>query len=335
MSESPPSMRNDAAFWRGRRVLVTGCSGLLGSWLCRTLVALGSDVIGLVRDTVPSSRLVAEGTVNTMTTVRGDIEDADVLRRVLAEYEIQTVFHLAAQAIVGTANRDPVSTFRTNIAGSWNVFEACRHTSSVSAVVVASSDKAYGDSQVLPYDENMPLQGRHPYDVSKSCTDLIARAYHQTYDLPVAITRCGNFFGGGDLNFNRIVPGTIRSVLQDERPIIRSDGTMVRDYIYVPDVVAAYLDLASAMENENVRGEAFNFSTERRLTVLDLTQMILEVMGRIDLEPVILNQASNEIREQYLSAEKARTTLDWRPRYTLEEALTETADWYRQFFSQP
>lgn len=320
-----------AQYWRGRRVFVTGCSGLLGSWLTRELLDAGAEVTGLVRDWVPSSRLIAERTVDRMAVVRGDIEDLDCLERSLSEYEIQNVFHLAAQAIVGTANRNPLPTLRTNVAGSWNVFEACRRVPSVLAVVVASSDKAYGAADGLPYTEDMPLEGRHPYDVSKSCTDLLARTYHASYGLGVCVTRCGNFFGGGDLNFSRIVPGTIRSVLEGRRPVIRSDGTMLRDYIYVPDVVGAYLALAEAMEDPGIHGEAFNFSTESPLTVLQLTERILRVMGRSDLQPAILNQVKNEIQSQYLSAAKARERLGWAPRYSLEMALAETVDWYRSY----
>lgn len=323
-----------AQHWSGRRVLVTGCSGLLGSSLTAELLRLDADVTGLIRDWVPSSRLVTEGCSEKINIVRGDIEDIDVLERCLGEYEIECVFHLAAQAIVGTANRNPLPTFRTNIAGSWNLFEACRRVSTVKSVVVASSDKAYGTPDTLPYDESMPLNGRHPYDVSKSCTDLLAQTYHASYGLPVCITRCGNFFGGGDLNFNRIIPGTIRSVLEDERPVIRSDGSMVRDYIYVRDVVDAYLMLARSMEDPAIHGEAFNFSTETRLNVLELTRRILRIMDRADLEPVILNQASNEIQEQYLSAAKARARLGWKPRFDLDSALTETVDWYRGFLGR-
>jgi len=324
---------NSRRYWAGRKVLVTGCSGLLGSSMVSDLLQQGADVVGLVRDWVPSSRLVAEGLADRITIVRGDIEDIEILERSLSEYEIHTVFHLAAQAIVGTANRNPLPTFRTNIAGSWNLFEACRRVATVGAVVVASSDKAYGTPDRLPYDETMALNGRHPYDVSKSCTDLLAQTYHATYGLPICITRCGNFFGGGDLNFNRIVPGTIRSVLNGERPIIRSDGSMVRDYIYVRDVVDAYLTLAQAMQDPAIHGEAFNFSTESNLNVLDLTRRIIAIMGRDDLEPVILNEASNEIQDQYLSAQKARSRLGWKPRFGLDDALAETVDWYRNFFA--
>jgi CDP-glucose 4,6-dehydratase len=319
------------SYWQGRRVFVTGCSGLLGSWLCSELCDRGAEVVGLVRDWVPSSRLIAERTVERITVVRGDVEDLDGLERVLSEYEVQNVFHLAAQAIVGTANRNPVPTFRTNITGSWNVFEASRRVGSVRAIVVASSDKAYGAAPALPYTEDMPLAGQHPYDVSKSCTDLIARTYYATYGLGVCITRCGNFFGGGDLNFSRIVPGTIRSALDGQRPVIRSDGTMVRDYIYVRDVVEAYLVLAQAMEDPALHGEAFNFSTESPLTVRELTLRVLQAAGRPDLEPVVLASVKNEIQSQCLSAAKARERLGWAPRYSLEAALAETVDWYRSF----
>lgn len=239
--------------------------------------------------------------------------------------------HLGAQPIVGVANRNPMSTFEANIRGSWNLLEACRQISTVKRVVIASSDKAYGEQPQLPYDESMPLQGMHPYDVSKSCTDLIAQTYHNTYGTPVCITRCGNFFGGADLNFNRIVPGTIRSVLQGEAPVIRSDGTMIRDYVYVRDVAQFYLRLAEAMDDSKIHGEAFNYSTESQLSVLDITNRILSLCGREDLTPVILNQVSGEIPHQYLSAEKARKVLDWSPGYTIDEALAETIDWYRQY----
>jgi len=328
------SASTGTGYWEGRRVFVTGCSGLLGSWLTRELRGRGAQVVGLVRDWVPSARLLVDGTADEITLVRGDIEDPALLERALSEYEIQDVFHLAAQAIVGIANRNPLPTFKSNIAGSWNVFDACRRVASVRAVVVASSDKAYGTPETLPYDEGMPLNGRHPYDVSKSCADLLAQTYHATYGLPVCITRCGNFFGGGDLNFSRIVPGTIRSVLTGKPPVIRSDGTMVRDYIYVRDVVDAYLTLAERMQDPSVHGEAFNFSTESRLSVLELTRRILEVMNRPELEPIVLGEANHEIHSQYLSAAKARARLGWAPRYSLEESIAETTDWYSSFFRE-
>lgn len=318
--------------WRDRSVLITGAAGLVGSWLTRRLMEAGADVVCLIRDSVPQSELVRSGTLGQVKVVRGDIRDRDLLERALGEYEVKTVFHLAAQTIVGIANRNPISTFESNIAGTWNVLEACRRSPLVKAVVIASSDKAYGDQETLPYSENTPLEGRHPYDVSKSCADLIAQAYAKTYGLPVAITRCGNFYGGGDLNWNRIVPGTIRSVLRGERPVIRSDGQFVRDYFYVEDGAAAYMLLAERLmgEDAKVRGQGYNFSNEIQVTVTELVTLILDKMNST-LTPDIRNEASNEIRHQYLSAERARTQLSWHPLFTLDEGLTKTITWYRNF----
>lgn len=320
-------------FWRDRPVLVTGATGLVGGWLVRRLVNLGVDVLCLVRDWVPQSELIRSGMSDRVKMVRGDVRDQAMLERALGEHEIDTVFHLAAQTIVGIANRNPVSTFEANIQGTWALLEACRRSPKVSQIVVASSDKAYGDQDILPYSEDTPLQGRHPYDVSKSCADLIANTYAVSYDLPVAITRCGNFYGGGDLNWNRIVPGTIRSALRGQRPVIRSDGQYVRDYFYVEDGAAAYTLLAERLATDSgLRGQAFNFSNELQVTVVDLVQRILKAMDS-DLAPDIRNEASNEIRHQYLSAVKARAQLGWSPLFSLDEALKVTIDWYRKFFA--
>ena len=314
-----------------RPTLVTGGTGLVGSWLTRRLREAGADVVCLLRDWIPQSEVVRSGTLDHVKVVRGDVCDRPTVERTLGEYEINTVFHLAAQTIVGIANRNPISTFESNIAGTWNLLEACRRSPAVKAIVVASSDKAYGDQEILPYSETMPLQGRHPYDVSKSCADLIAQAYGATYDLPVAITRCGNFYGGGDLNWNRIVPGTIRSILRGEGPVIRSDGKFVRDYFYVEDGAAAYMLLAEhLLTDRSIAGKAYNFSNEIQVSVTELVNLILEKMES-SLEPDIRNEASNEIRHQYLSAERARTELNWRPLFTLGEGLTRTIAWYRDF----
>ena len=263
--------------------------------------------------------------------MRGDIRDQATLERTLGEFEIDTVLHLAAQTIVGIANRNPVSTFESNIQGTWAVLEAARRSPAVRQIVVASSDKAYGDQPELPYDEDAPLEGRHPYDVSKSCSDLIAQAYAKTYNLPVGITRCGNFYGGGDLNWSRIVPGTIRALLAGQRPVIRSDGSLIRDYFYVEDGAAAYMLLAEKLAADpTLRGQAFNFSNELQVTVLQLVEALAKVLGT-KLQPDIRNEASNEIQHQYLSAAKARRMLNWEPLFTLESGLLRTADWYREF----
>jgi len=319
-------------FWEDKNVLITGCTGLLGSWLTESLISKKANVIGLVRDSVPKSRFYQPKILNHVVVVHGDIENYPLLERILNEYEIDTVFHLAAQTIVTLANRNPIPTFKSNIEGTWNILEACRRASLVSRIVVASSDKAYGDQPVLPYDEKTPLEGRHPYDVSKSCADLICRAYFETYNLPVCVTRCGNFYGGGDLNFNRIIPGTIRSVFHRQRPVIRSDGSPLRDYFYIRDGVDSYILLAEQMENKGIHGEAFNFSTEHPHSVLDIVQKIIDIMGS-DLKPELLNQATNEIQDQYLSAKKAKKLLNWKSKYTLDNGLKETIDWYTHFLS--
>jgi len=320
--------------WRNRNVFITGCTGLLGSWLTKALVDRRANVVGLVRDNVPRANFSRLGLDKLARTVRGQVEDYFLLERIINEYEIDTVFHLAAQTIVTIANRNPLSTFDANIKGTWNILEACRRNPTVRRIIVASSDKAYGEHRVLPYEETIALKGSYPYDVSKSCADLIAFAYYNTFKLPICITRCGNFYGGGDLNFNRIVPGTIRSVILNERPIIRSDGTLIRDYIYILDATEAYILLAERMEELPIHGEAFNFSNELQITVLDLTKAILKLMDREDLQPIIANETKSEIKHQYLSADKAKRILKWRPKYTLEKGLRETIAWYREFFGE-
>ena len=320
-----------SAFWLDRPTLVTGATGLVGSWLTPQLVEAGAEVVCLVRDWVPQSELVRTGDIEVVKVVRGDVRDREVLERILGEYEINTVIHLAAQTIVTIANRNPVSTFESNIAGTWNLMEACRRSPKVEQVVVASSDKAYGDQENLPYSESTPLQGQHPYDVSKSCADLIARTYAVSYDLPVVITRCGNFYGGGDLNWNRIIPGTIRSILRGQNPSIRSDGKYVRDYFYVEDGAAAYMHLAEKLAAKpELKGEAFNFSNEIQMTVSEIVDEILKLM-KSGLRAEILNETNNEILHQYLSAEKARRQLDWHPLFTLQEGLARTIAWYKDF----
>jgi CDP-glucose 4,6-dehydratase len=324
-------MSQNSNFWDNRPTLVTGATGLLGGWLVKRLLNLGADVVCAIRDSVPQSELIRSGAIDRVKVVRGDVCDRVFLERVLGEYEIDTVMHLAAQTIVGIANRNPISTFETNIAGTWQLLEACRHSPSVKQIVMASSDKAYGDCDTLPYLETTPLQGLHPYDASKPCADLIAQTYAHTYKLPVAITRCGNFYGGGDLNWNRIIPGTIRSILRGEAPVIRSNGSYIRDYIYVEDGAAAYTLLAEQLAaNSSLSGQAFNFSNETQVTVLDLVSTIVELMGG-GLDPIVQNQASNEIQHQFLDATKAKQVLGWQPGFTLDRGLEKTIVWYENF----
>ncbi len=321
-------------FWRDRPVLVTGCTGLLGSWLTSVLVKLGAAVTGLVRDWVPQSLLVRSGIIECINMVTGSVGDPPLMDRIFAEYEIDTCFHLAAQTVVGIATRSPISTFETNIRGTWTVLEAARRWPGTGRVIVASSDKAYGIQPRLPYTEDTPLQGMHPYDVSKSCADLIAHAYAHTYNLPVAVTRCGNLYGGGDLNWNRIVPGTMRSVLRGERPVIRSDGSMRRDYIYVLDIVDAYLTLAEAMDEKSLHGQAFNFGMDAPLRVDELVRKIIAISDHPHLTPIVESRELQEIPDQYLSSEKAYQVLGWQPQFTLEEGLRQTLDWYREFLAE-
>ena len=320
-----------STFWADRPVLVTGATGLLGGWLVKALLERGSKVVVLLRDEAPNSNFVRSGLSQRTETVHGSLADLDLLRRTLAEYFVQTVFHLAAQTQVRVAKVDPVGTLEANVRGSWNLLEAARLCGGVQ-VVAASSDKAYGESPALPYTEDQPLRGRYPYDASKSCMDLICSMYATSFALPVAITRCANLYGGGDLNFDRVIPGAIRSTLRGELFVIRSDGLFVRDYLYVEDAVDGYFCLAERLASDpSLRGEGFNFSAGVRRTVIEIVRDVLALLARTDLEPTILNQASNELREQYLAADKARQILGWVPRVGFEEGLRRTIDWYRAY----
>lgn len=321
-----------AGEWKGRRVLVTGATGLVGTWLCRRLLKEGASLIALVRDWDPQSDLLRSGDIQACTVVSGRLETYADCERALCDHEVDTVFHLGAQTIVGTALRAPLATFEANIRGTYHLLEACRlHQDLVRRVIVASSDKAYGEVAELPYTEDMPANGRHPYDVSKSCTDLLAMTYAETYGMSVAVARCGNIYGGGDLNWSRIVPGTLRAALAGRPPVLRSDGTHIRDYMYVEDVISGYLALASGCERSGIKGEAFNFSPESRLSVLEITRAALEAVGRGDLEPEILNTGRAEIHDQYLDSSKARARLGWKPTWNLQEGLKATAAWYRSY----
>jgi CDP-glucose 4,6-dehydratase len=324
-------IKKPSPFWLDRNVLITGGTGLLGSWLTIALVDAGANVISLIFDEDPGSQLVRSGYDRRVRRVYGSVTDYVLMEQVLNEHNVEAVFHLAAQSLVGPANRAPLPTFDTNIKGTWILLEAARRSPTVKRVVTASSDKAYGDQEELPYAETACLQGRHPYDVSKSCADLIAMTYAETYGLPVCVTRCGNIYGGGDLHWDRLLPGTIRSVLRGERPIVRSDGTLTRDYLYVEDIVAAYILLAEHMDDSAIHGEAFNFGLNDPKTVLEVVAAICRVAGRQDLEPIILNEATHEIKHQYLDSHKANRLLNWEPIWNLEEGLRETLAWYRDF----
>jgi CDP-glucose 4,6-dehydratase len=328
-------MTAQAYNWSGRRVFVTGASGFVGSWLVKALLKRGAQVVVLIRDLDHHSELIRSGAGRRVTIINGRLEDLDALDRAINKHECDTVFHLAAQAIVGAALRNPLPTFEANVRGTYQLLEVCRaHSDMVRAIVIASSDKAYGDHDVLPYTEEHGLVGRHPYDVSKSCTDLIATAYHHTYGMPVTIARCGNIYGGGDLNWTRIVPGTIRSLLRRERPVLRSDGTMIRDYFYVEDAVSAYLALAERIDRPGVAGAAFNFSTEEPITVNRIVQTIQDVMGVHDLPPVVLNTARAEIKAQALSSGKARSVLGWSAEHDITSGLRKTVDWYQAYLEE-
>lgn len=322
-------------FWNNKNVLVTGATGFLGYWLTKALAQYNAQVITLVRDHDPQSALIRSGLINKTRVVQGALEDFSSLERSINEHEIEIVFHLGAQTIVGTALRNPLSTFESNIRGTYNLLEACRqHKSLVKRIVVASSDKAYGSSLVLPYTEEMPLKGEHPYDVSKSCTDLIALTYHHTYGLPIVIARCGNLYGGGDLNWSRLIPGSIKNFYSGIAPIIRSDGTYTRDYLYVEDAVHAYLLMALNANKESIQGQAFNFGPNKPYSVIEIVQALQGLMGCSDLKPQILNEAKEEIRNQSLDSQKARQHLNWKPNFTLEQGLQQTIYWYRDYFEK-
>jgi len=324
---------NTDPFWLDRPVLVTGCTGILGSWLTIALVDAGAAVTGLIRDEVPFSHLRRSGYQDRIRVVRGDVTNYELVERALNEYEIDTVFHLAAQTIVPIANRAPLSTFETNVKGTWTVLEAARRAPRITRVVVASSDKAYGIHQKLPYTEDDALLACHPYDVSKACADRIAQTYATTYALPVCVTRCANLYGGGDLNWSRLIPGTIRAVIRRRRPVIRSDGTLLRDYLYIPDAVAGYLRLAKHIGAPKVTGEAFNFGMDDPKSVMEVVQTIIDESDQPSIEPQVLGEAKNEIQAQYLDSSKAKRLLGWAPQHSLREGLRKTLAWYYEFLT--
>lgn len=315
-------------FWKDRNTFVTGADGFVGSWLAKTLADNGASVTVIVRDVKKTSNLDVMQIRGKVNIVLGDIIDYKICERIINEYEIDTCFHLAAQAIVGIANKSPISTFESNIKGTWNILEACRINSSVKRIVVASSDKAYGSQKNLPYTEESPLLGSYPYDASKACADIIAQSYFKSYGMPISITRNANTYGGGDMNFSRIIPDMIISLLHGRQPVIRSDGTPERDYMYVKDAVHAYLTLAENIGRNGVIGEAFNFGSGKPVSVIQLYQKIALLLGK-NTKPKILGKAIREIDRQYLSIEKAKRVLKWQPKYSLDKGLTETIEWYK------
>jgi len=321
--------------WAGSNVLVTGAGGFVGAWLALELANRGARVVALLHDRQPVSSLEALGGERQAVRAYGSVTDEALLDRLLNRYEVDTVFHLAAQAIVGAANRSPLPTFEANVRGTWTVLETARRCSTIRRVVVASSDKAYGEHVQLPYTEEFSLLGLNPYDASKACADVIARSYHKAFRLPVVVVRCANIYGGGDLNFSRIVPGTIHSALRGEPPIVRSDGTPVRDYLYVEDAVRGYLAAAERLEDPAVAGCPFNFGTKRPVAVLELVGAILNATGRSDLKPKVLGKGklSGEIDRQYLSSVRAHEVLGWSARESLESGLMKTTAWYAKFLA--
>jgi len=328
------SLKPSESYWADKRVLVTGATGMVGSWLTRWLVDTGTYTVAFVSDSDPQSELIRSGYVRRCSVIQGRLENYDDVERAVNNHEIDTIFHLGAQPIVGAADRSPRHTFESNVQGTWNVLDSARVLGSlVKRIVVASSDKAYGTQPILPYTEDMSLRGTKPYEVSKSCTDLISLTYAETYQLPVTIARCGNIYGGGDLNWNRIVPGTFRSLIRNEQPVLRSDGTFVRDYLHVDDIVNAYLLLGENSDKENFRGEAFNFSDESPLTVMQIYKAICDAANCSDTEPQILNSASGEIHDQYLDSTKAHQMLGWRASVSLEEGLAKSFQWYSEMLS--
>lgn len=317
--------------WMELPVLVTGADGFIGSWIAKELIEKGANVVTIVRDIKKHNNLDVLKIRNKLTIVHGNLVDFDVCSRAMHEYEINVCFHIAAQAIVGTANASPLSTFESNIKGTWNILEASRLSKFIKGIIVASSDKAYGIQKRLPYTEESPLLGIYPYDASKACADILARCYFKTYGLPVSVTRNANTYGGGDLNFSRLIPDTINAVINNQQPIIRSDGTPERDYMYIKDAVNGYLTLASNLHRKQVQGEAFNFGTGKPLSVLEIYSKIIKLMGK-NIKPKILGKAEHEIDRQYLSIEKAKKILNWKPKYGLDQGLKETIKWYRDYF---
>lgn len=320
-------------FWKDKRVFITGATGFIGSWLTKHLVDFGAFVVILVRDQSPQSELIRSGYMQKVQVINGKLEDFYTLGRAISEYQVDTVFHLGAQTQVTNAILNPFYTFETNIRGTYNLLEACRHTKgTVKRIIIASSDKAYGQGEILPLVEKTPLNAIYPYDVSKACTDLLALSYYHTYNLPVAVTRAANVYGGGDFNWDRLIPGIIHSLYKDERPTLRSDGSFLRDYLFIEDMVYAYLTIGKLFEERDLSGEVFNFGTNQPSSVLQVYKLIAKFMGKEEIKPIIESRVTSETKDQYVSIEKAKQMLSWKPSCSLDVGLEITVDWYKNYF---
>lgn len=320
-------------FWKDKRIFVTGGTGFIGTYLVDELVRKGAEVYCLAFEIQRDCNFVKKGLDKSTSLIYGDMRDFEMIKLSLEKYGIDTVFHLAAQPLVQIALRNPFETIKANVTGVLNVLEACRLTS-VKRLVIASSDKAYGSHDELPYDESFALKGGYPYDVSKSCTDLLAQAYGKTYGMDIGISRSSNVYGGGDLNFDRIIPESIKSILFDAPIQIRSDGKFIREFFYVKDAAKAYLVLGEKIGELGLKGEAFNFGTDQPIVILDLVEKIKRVSKKVDAEIKILNVVKGEIKNQFLSSKKARDILGWAPEYDLERGLEETYNWYKEYFKK-
>ncbi|MFA5778955.1 MAG: GDP-mannose 4,6-dehydratase [Elusimicrobiota bacterium] len=321
----------DRNFWKNKNVLITGNEGFLGSNLTKILISAAAKIVGLDIEVKRKETVFTKDDYKKIITIKGTVADYNLVKKIIFKHKIDVVFHLAAEAIVGKCLKNPLLTFSSNIEGTWKILEVCRNSNTVKSIVIASSDKAYGRHMELPYKEDASLHGDHPYDVSKSCADLIAYTYFHTYGLPVAVTRCGNIYGPGDFNFSRIVPDAIKCALSDKPIEIRSDGKFTRDYVFVEDIANGYILLAEKLQKLKLSGAAFNFSDENPITVIEFVKKIYNAAGK---KPNyrILNQAKYEIKYQYLASQKARKTLGWNPRYSMESGLKKTIDWYRNFY---